>query len=82
MQMWCLPADFWTAIEKVIQNLSQDTHESTSPTLPFQISINPIRNQIQAALKEQNSIKWMNIYKGLLSHKWQQYATAHARSNF
>jgi hypothetical protein len=32
--MWHLPADFWTAIQKVIQHLSQDTHGSTSPPLP------------------------------------------------
>jgi hypothetical protein len=61
-----LPADFWTAIEKGIQHLSQETKESTSPPLPFQILVNPIRNhQPRAALKEQTSTKWMNIYKGL-----------------
>jgi hypothetical protein len=43
-QKWRLPADFWTAIEKRIQHLSQDTQESTNPPLPFQISVNPIRN--------------------------------------
>jgi hypothetical protein len=78
--MWHLPGDFWTAVEKGIQHLSQDTHESTSPPLPFQISVNPIRNHLQAAFKEQNSIKWTNIYKGRLSHKRQQFATTHVRS--
>jgi hypothetical protein len=53
------PADFWTAIEKVIQHLSQEyTQESTSPPLPFQMSVNKIRNHLRAAFKEQNSIKW------------------------
>jgi hypothetical protein len=52
MKMWRLPADFWTAIEKGIQHLSQDTQESTSPPLPFQISVNPIRNHLRAAFKE------------------------------
>jgi hypothetical protein len=80
MQMWCLPADFWTAIEKGIQHLSQDTQESTSPPLPLHIAVTPIRNRIRAAFKKQNSIKWTNIYKGHLSHKWQQFATAHVRS--
>jgi hypothetical protein len=79
MQMWRLPADFWIGIEKGIQHLSQDTQESTSPPLPFQISVNPIRNHLRAALKEKNSIKWMNTYKGCLSHKWQKFATAHVR---
>jgi hypothetical protein len=46
MQMWRLPAEFWTAIEKGIQHLSQDTQESTSPPLPFKISVNPIRNHL------------------------------------
>jgi hypothetical protein len=78
--MWRLPADLWTAIEKGIQHLSQDTQESTSLPLPFQISVNPIRNHLRAAFKEQNSIKWTNIYKGGLSHKWQQFATTHVRS--
>jgi hypothetical protein len=63
MQMWRLPEDFWTAIEKGIQHLSQDTQESTSPPLPFQISVNPIRNHLRAAFKEQHSIKWTKIYK-------------------
>jgi hypothetical protein len=80
MQMWRLPADFWTAIEKGIQRLSQDTQESTIPPLPLQNSVNPIRNHLRAAFKEQNSIKWTNIYKGRLPHKWQQFATTHVRS--
>jgi hypothetical protein len=78
--MWRLPADFWTAIEKGIQHLSQDTHNSTSPPLSFKISVYPIRNHLRAAFKEQNSIKWMNIYNGRLSHKWQQFATGRVRS--
>jgi hypothetical protein len=79
-KIWRLPADFWKAIEKGIQHLSQDTPESTSPPLPFQISVNPIRNHLRAAFKEQNSIKWTNIYKGRLPHKWQKFATTHLRS--
>jgi hypothetical protein len=82
MQMWHLPADFWTSIEKEIQHLSQDTEESTSPPLPFQISVNPIRNHLIAAFKEQNSIKWMNIYKGRLSHEWQKFTTANVCSKW
>jgi hypothetical protein len=50
------------------------------PTLPFQISVNPIRNHLRAAFKEQNSIKWTNLLKGRMSHKWQQFATAHVSS--
>jgi hypothetical protein len=78
--MWRLPADFWTAIEKGIQHLSQGTQEKNSPLLPFQVSVNPIRNHLRAAFKEQHSIKWTNIYKGRLSHKWQKFATAHVHS--
>jgi hypothetical protein len=51
-----------------------------SPTLPFQISVNPIRNHLRAAFQEQNSIKWTNLLKGRMSHRWQQFATAHVRS--
>jgi hypothetical protein len=80
MQMWRLPANFWTVIEKGIHHLSQDIQESTRPPLPFQISVNRIRNHIRAVLKERKSIKWMDIYKGHLSHKWQQFATADVRS--
>jgi hypothetical protein len=69
MQMWRLAEDFWAAIEKGIQHLSQDTQESTSPPLPFQISVNPISNHLRAAFKEKNPIKWMTNYKGRLSHK-------------
>jgi hypothetical protein len=79
MQMWRLPADFWTAMEKGLQHLSRDIQE-TIPSLPFQISVNPIRNHLRAAFQEQNSIKWTNLLKGRLSHKWQQFATAHVRS--
>jgi hypothetical protein len=80
MQLWCLPADFWTAIEKGIQHLSQNTQESTSPPLPFQIPVDPIRNPIRAAFKEQNSIKWKIVYKARLSHKWQQFTKGYVRS--
>jgi hypothetical protein len=80
MQMWRLPADFWTALEKGLQHLTRDIKESTSPTLPFQISVNSIRNHLRAAFQEQNSIKWMNLLKGRMSHKWQQFATARVRS--
>jgi hypothetical protein len=77
MQMWRLPADFWTAIEKGLHHLPSDLEESTSPTLPFQISVNPIRNHLRAAFQEQKSIKWTNLLKGCMSHRWQQFATAH-----
>jgi hypothetical protein len=80
MQMWRLPADFWTAIEKVLHHLHTDLKESTSPPLTFQISVNPIRNHLRAAFQEQNSIKWTNLLKGRMSHRWQQFATAHVRS--
>jgi hypothetical protein len=54
MQMWQLPADFWTALEKGLQHLSRDIKESTSPSLPFQTSVNPIRNHLREAFQEQN----------------------------
>jgi hypothetical protein len=78
--MWRLPADFWTAIEQGLHHLPGDLKESTSPALPFQISVNPIRNHRRAAFQEQNSIKWMNLLKGRMSRRWQQFATAHVRS--
>jgi hypothetical protein len=78
--MWRLPADFWTAMGKRLQHLPRDKQESTSPSLPFQICVNPIRNYLRAALQEKNSIKWTNLLNGRLSHKWQQFATSHFRS--
>jgi hypothetical protein len=63
MHMWRLPADFWTALEKGLQHLPRDIKESMSPTLPFQISVNPTRNHLRAAFQEQNSIKWTTIYR-------------------
>jgi hypothetical protein len=80
MQMWILPADFWTAMEAGLHHLTSDLNESASPTLPFQISVNPIRNHLRAAFQEQNAIKWTNLLKGHISHMWQQFATAHVRS--
>jgi hypothetical protein len=80
MHMWILPADFWTAIEKGLHHLPSDLKKSTSPTLPFQISVNPIRNHLQVAFQEKNLIKWTNLLKGLMSHRWQQFATAHLQS--
>jgi hypothetical protein len=79
MQMWRLPADFWTAIEKGLHHITTDLKESTSPLLPFQISVNPSRNHLRAAFQEQNSIKWTNLLKGRMSHRWKQFATAHVR---
>jgi hypothetical protein len=78
--MWRLPADFWTAIEKGLHNLPTDLKESTIPPLPFQISVNPIRNNLRSAFQEQKSIKWTNLLKGHMSHRWQQFATAHVQS--
>jgi hypothetical protein len=78
--MWRLPADFWTAIEKGLHHLPSDLKKSTSPTLPFQISVNPIRNHLRAAFQEQNSIKWTNLLKGRMSYRWQKFATAHVQS--
>jgi hypothetical protein len=69
--MWRLPADFWTAIEKGLHHLPRDLNEATSPTLPFQISVNPIRNYLRAAFQEKNLIKWTNLLKGRMSHRWQ-----------
>jgi hypothetical protein len=78
--MWRLPSDFGTAIEKGLNHLPSDLKESTSPTLPFQISVNPIRNHLRTAFQEQNSIKWTNLLNGCMSHSWQQFATAHVDS--
>jgi hypothetical protein len=80
MQMWNLPADFWTAIEKGLRHLTTDLKESTSPPLPFQISVNPSRNHLRAAFQEQKSIKWTNFLEGRMSNRWQQFFTAHVRS--
>jgi hypothetical protein len=78
--MWRLPEDFWTAIEKGLHHPPTNLKESTSPPLPFQISVNPSRNHLRAAFQEQNSIKLTNLIKGRMSHRWQQFATAHVRS--
>jgi hypothetical protein len=80
MQMWRLPAKFWTEMEKGLQHLPPDIQESTSPSLPFQTSVNTTRDHLRAALKEQNSIKWTNLLKRRLAHNGQQFATAHVRS--
>jgi hypothetical protein len=80
MQMWRLPADFWTTMEKGLEHLSRDIQESTSPALPFQTSVNPLGNHLPAAFHEQNSIKWTNLLKRRLSHKWQKFVTAHVHS--
>jgi hypothetical protein len=64
MQMWRLSAAFYTAVEKGLHHLPSDLKESTSPILPFQISVNPIRNHLRAAFQELKSIKWTNLLKG------------------
>jgi hypothetical protein len=51
MQIWRLPPDFWTAIEKGIQHLSQDTQESTSPPLPFENFSQPNQESPPISLK-------------------------------
>jgi hypothetical protein len=80
MQIWRLPTDFWTTTEKGLHHLSRDIPELTSPSLPFQTSVNPLKNHLRPAFQEQNPIKWKNLLKGRLSHKWRQFATAHVRS--
>jgi hypothetical protein len=43
-------------------NTSHKTHKNppTIPPVPFQTSVNPIRNHLRAAFKQHNSIKWTN----------------------
>jgi hypothetical protein len=77
MHIRCHPKYFWTAMEKRLQHPTQDTRSSTSPPLPFQTTSNPIRKHFHTAFQEQHPIKWTSIYKGHLSHKWQQFSTVH-----
>jgi hypothetical protein len=35
---------------------------------------------LRSLQKQQNSIKWTSIYKGRMSYKWKQFATARVRS--
>jgi hypothetical protein len=51
MQMWHLPADFYKAMEKGLQHLSQYTQEYTSPPLHFEPTVNPISNHLRAAFQ-------------------------------
>jgi hypothetical protein len=44
------------------------------------MSVNPIWKHPRAAFKQQKSMEWTNIYKGRLSHKWQQLTTMHVHS--
>jgi hypothetical protein len=80
IQTWRLPTDFWTAIEKGLHHLPGDLKESTRPTSHFPISVDPIMNHLWAPFQEHRSIKWTNLLKGRISHRWHKFATAHVRS--
>jgi hypothetical protein len=80
MEVWHLPNDFWISMEKGVVHTT--THAGTTNTvpLPFAISTDPGRMQLRGAFKERSKIGWLNVLKGRLSTRWQDFVTAHLKA--
>jgi hypothetical protein len=57
-------------------------HEGTTNNipLPFTVSTHPGRMQLREASKQQSKIGWINVLKGCIPTRWQDYVTAHLKA--
>jgi hypothetical protein len=80
MEVWHLPNDFWTAMEKGLAHITNHEGTAISVTLPCMISTHHGRMQLRKASKQQSKIGWINLLKGRLSVRWKEYVTAHLKA--
>jgi hypothetical protein len=80
MEVWHLPNDFWTAMEKGVVDIINHKGTPNNVPLPFTVSAHPGRMQLREASKQQSKIGWINVLKGRLSIRRQDYVTAHLKA--
>jgi hypothetical protein len=80
MEVWHLPNDFWTAMEKGVLHIINHKGTTNIIPLPFTVSAHHRRMKLWEASKQQFKIGWINVLKGRLSIRWQDYVTAHLKA--
>jgi hypothetical protein len=76
MERWHLPPDFWTTIEKGINNYTDHPHKHTvsskdnEPQKPFGVTFTTSRNLLQQAFRTHSHIGWDNFLKGRISKEY------------
>jgi hypothetical protein len=80
MEVWHLPNDFWAEMEKGVSHISNHEGTTNSVPLPFTVSMHPGRMQLREASKQRFKIGWINVLKGRLSIRWQDYVTANLKA--
>jgi hypothetical protein len=80
MEVWHLPNDFSTAMEKGVAHITNHEGTANNSPLPFTVSTHPGRMQLWEESKQQSKIEWINMLKGRLSVQWQDYVTAHLKA--
>jgi hypothetical protein len=80
MEVWHLPNDVWTAMEKGSAHIINHEGKMNNIPLPFTVSTHPGSMQLREASKQQSKIGWINVLKGRLSIWWQDYVTANFKA--
>jgi hypothetical protein len=75
-----LPNDFWTAMEKGVTHTTNHEGTTNNVPLPSTVSTHPGHMQPRKLSKQQSKIGWINVLKGRLYIRWQDYVTAHLKA--
>jgi hypothetical protein len=67
-------------MEKGVARIINQEGVMNNVPLSFMVSTHPGRVQLQEAYKQQSKIGWINMLKGRLSIRWQDYVTAHLKA--
>jgi hypothetical protein len=67
-------------MEKGVAHIINHEGTTNNVPLPFTVSTHPGRMQLRKASKQQSKIGWINVLKGSLSIRWQDYVTAHLKA--
>jgi hypothetical protein len=73
---WKVPNDFWTAMETVLHGYTWAPKGGAIAT-PFPPADNNRRNHLKLSFREQDTIGWDNLIKGILGRQWIEYVKHH-----
>jgi hypothetical protein len=78
MVPWKMPPDFWTAMEKGLQNYTRNaSQKNKGAAAPFPGTFNNPQSLLRQAFREQDEIGWSVIFKGRIATQWKVYTAQH-----
>jgi hypothetical protein len=80
LQLWNLPVDFWTAVEKGTQSYRSDPKKAKDrelSTMPFMVTLNRQRKTLKSAYHAQSKIGWENFTKERFAEEWIKFIETH-----